>query len=278
MRNIIRPGIKGRCAIAFIFLFVCLTACFGQAPPKEEPSAQANASPPNSVIAPSVNPPAADTPSPAPTPASPPAQTPVAAQALPAPAEVTPVAAQPDTKKGKAPKGAKVANNSGDVTAQGVQKEPYVIGADDILFVNVLHNVDISGQVVVRPDGFISVRFAGEIKAAGLTTQQLTEIVADKLHTYLNNPEVIIQVIRINSKKYYVAGQIHKPGAYILSAPKTILEAIIEAGGPADFAKTKGIYVLRRNTRLPFNYNDVTKGKHLEQNILIKDGDVIQVP
>jgi polysaccharide export outer membrane protein len=276
MREIIRSGKTGRFALAFIILFVSLTASLGQTPAKEEAPAQASATPPNSVVAPAATPPASDATTPTPT-----APAPVpAAQAPPAvtPSETSPVAVQPD-KKGRAPKGAKTANGSGDVTAGGgVQKDPYEIGPDDVLYLNLLHNPDVSSQLVVRPDGFVSVRFAGEIKAAGLTTQQLTDIVTEKLHTYFNNPEVNIQVLRINSKKYYVAGQIHKPGAYILSAPKTVLEAIIEAGGPADFAKTKGIYILRHNQKLPFNYNDVTKGKHLEQNVLVRDGDVIQVP
>ncbi|HEY3841111.1 MAG TPA: SLBB domain-containing protein, partial [Bryobacteraceae bacterium] len=87
-----------------------------------------------------------------------------------------------------------------------------------------------------------------------------------------------VQVSQVNDRKYYVAGQIRKPGSYRLTTPKTVLEAIIEAGGPSDFAKTKACYILRKNQKFFFNYLDVTKGQHLEQNIQLQAGDVIQIP
>lgn len=172
----------------------------------------------------------------------------------------------PSTQSGKGP------------TFTGVSDTPYVIGPEDVLFLNVLHQADVTGQITVRPDGYVTVRYAGEIKAADLTVPQLTNIVTEKLTTYFNHPEVNIQVVFVRSKKYYLSGEVRKPGSYSLSTPKTILEALIEGGGPADFAKTKRIYILRGSTRLPFNYNDVSKGRHLEQNILLENGDVVVVP
>jgi polysaccharide export outer membrane protein len=154
----------------------------------------------------------------------------------------------------------------------------YQIQANDVLYIRVPHNPDLNEGVTVRPDGFITLRQAGQVKAVGLTTAQLGEAIGERLPTRYSNPTLDVQVVRMNGPKYYVAGQIHKPGAYILTTPKTVLEAITEAGGPADFAKTKGIYILRHNEKLPFNYNDVVKGRNLEQNILIQDGDVIQIP
>jgi polysaccharide export outer membrane protein len=154
----------------------------------------------------------------------------------------------------------------------------YLIQANDVLYIRVPHNPDLNEGVTVSPDGFITLRQAGLVKAVGLTTAQLGEALGERLPTRYSNPTVNVQVIRMSGPKYYVSGQVRKPGAYILTTPKTVLEAITEAGGPADFAKTKGIYVLRHNQKLPFNYNDVSKGKNLEQNILIQDGDVIQIP
>jgi polysaccharide export outer membrane protein len=157
--------------------------------------------------------------------------------------------------------------------------KPYEIGSEDVLYVNVLHQPDASGNVSVRSDGMISVRFAGEMMAAGLTTIQLADAIKERLTKYFNHPEVNIQVVRINGeKKYYISGEVRKPGAYSLKTPKTVFEALIEAGGPADFAKTKAIYVLRNKQRLPFNYRDVSSGKSLEQNVLLQNGDVIVVP
>jgi len=276
MRYIIRSGDAGRHGLFFFMLVLSLTVCLGQEPPaaqkatgtdgaKVEAATQASATPP----VPENNPQVA--------PAAPPKAPEVTAPAVKAP---QPAPVSQKKTKGKTPKNSKQAmpTGPGEVTATGVQELPYEIGPEDILYLNVLHQPDVSQQLVVRPDGFVSVRFAGEIKANGLTTQQLADVVTEKLTQYFNHPEVNIQVLRINSKKYYVSGEVRKPGAYALSTPKTVLEALIEAGGTADFAKKKAIYILRGQQKIPFNLNDVTKGKHLEQNIKLVNGDVIMVP
>jgi polysaccharide export outer membrane protein len=74
-----------------------------------------------------------------------------------------------------------------------------------------------------------------------------------------------------------------KPGSYLLANSTTVLDAIALAGGFRDFAKQKSIYVLRRNpdgteSRLPFNYKDVIKGKHTEQNVRLEPRDTVVVP
>ena len=79
--------------------------------------------------------------------------------------------------------------------------KPYVIGRDDVLFLSVLHQPNVSQQLIVKPDGFVTIRLAGEVKAAGLTTPQLAAIVTNKLMTYFNRPEVNIQVVKIRSLK-----------------------------------------------------------------------------
>ena len=247
---------------------------FGQEPPATQkasqeggnPATQASATPPAPVGPPPASPPDAAKPQ-----DTPPATT----AATPAP---QPAASQPKGKgSDKRSKGGPVqAGNTPAYT--GVDNKPYEIGPEDVLYLNVLHQLDVTGQITVRPDGFVTVRYAGEIKAAGLTTQQLTDMVTEKLTQYFNHPEVNIQVVSVRSKKYYVSGEVKKPGSYGLATPKTILEALIDAGGPADFAKTKKIYILRKTQKIPFNYNDVSKGKHLEQNILLQNGDVVVVP
>ncbi len=161
---------------------------------------------------------------------------------------------------------------------QSGNSKPHEIGPEDVLFVSILHHPDVSGTATVRADGFISVRLAGEVKAAGLTPKQLSDAIAERLAKQFNYPEVSVQIVRVNSLKIYLSGQIHKPGAYPLAKPKTVLEAIIEAGGPVEFAKTTKIYVLRGQQKLPFNYRDVSRGLHLEQNVILQNGDVIVVP
>ncbi len=156
----------------------------------------------------------------------------------------------------------------------------YVIGAEDVLGVQVWGDPRLSGSFLVRPDGRISMSLIGELMASGLTPGQLEKAVGDLLKEkqILNNPQVAVQVTQINSKKYFLQGEVNKTGAFPLVVPTTILEALVNAGGFRDFANEKKIEVMRGLQRFKFNYKEVIKGKHTEQNILLKPGDIIIVP
>jgi polysaccharide biosynthesis/export protein len=159
----------------------------------------------------------------------------------------------------------------------------FQIGNDDLLSINVWKEPDISRSIPVRPDGKISLPLVGEIQAAGRTPLQLEQEIASKLKNYIAEPEVTVMVQQINSEKFNILGQVAKPGSYSLTRGTTVLDAIATAGGFRDFAKKKGIYILRQagtgtEARLTFNYNDVIKGKHLEQNIKLEPRDTIVVP
>ena len=161
--------------------------------------------------------------------------------------------------------------------------DTYVIGADDVLAVNVWKEPDISRSVPVRSDGKISLPLAGEIQAAGQTPKQLEGDIAKKLSSYISDPDVTVIVQQVRSQKFNILGQVGRPGSYPLTGPVTVLDAIAQAGGFKDFAKQKSIYILRTNpdgtqSRLPFNYKDVIKGKNASQNVQIQARDTIVVP
>jgi polysaccharide export outer membrane protein len=159
-----------------------------------------------------------------------------------------------------------------------VDPHKYLIGAEDVLNVQVWRENDISGEKVVRPDGKISMPLIGELQAAGLTPDQLGKNVAAALTKFINGPEVTVSLLAVNSKRYYIDGEVNKPGEYKLVTDTTILEALSQAGGFREFAKTGKIRVLRGTTTLKFNYKEVSHGKNMEQNILIESGDHIIVP
>jgi len=94
----------------------------------------------------------------------------------------------------------------------------------------------------------------------------------------MQHPQVTVQVASVNSKKYFISGEVNHPGAFPLAVPTRVMEALVQAGGFRDFAKLSKIYVLRGTTKHSFNYKDVSKGKHPEQNILLENGDTIFVP
>lgn len=159
----------------------------------------------------------------------------------------------------------------------------FVIGNDDRLTINVWNEPEASRSVPVRSDGRISLPLAGEVQAAGRTPLQLEQEIATKLLNYITKPEVTVIVEQINSQKFNILGQVAKPGSYPLTTATTVLDAIATAGFFRDFAKQKGIYVLRHTPngtelRIPFNYKDVIKGRYPEQNIKLQPNDTVVVP
>lgn len=161
--------------------------------------------------------------------------------------------------------------------------DSFVIGNDDLLSINVWKEPDVSRSIPVRSDGKISLPLVGEVQAAGRTPLQLEKEITSRLRSYISEPEVTVMVQQINSEKFNILGQVTKPGSYTLVRGTTVLDAIATAGGFRDFAKKKAIYVLRQSaggtdSRIAFNYNDVVKGKHPEQNINLEPRDTIIVP
>ena len=160
-----------------------------------------------------------------------------------------------------------------------IDPRTYVIGPEDILLVRVWREPELSGQVVVRPDGKITMQLLNELQAAGQTPEVLSNTIKEGLAAkYMNKPEVTVTVVQVNSKKYFIQGEVTRPGAYPLLIPTTVLEALVNAGGFRDFADQKGIFVMRRGQRFKFNYRDVIKGKKMEQNIVLEPGDHLIVP
>ena|ERR1017187_2103128 len=159
----------------------------------------------------------------------------------------------------------------------------FVIGNDDHLTIDVWNEPEVTRSVPVRSDGKISLPLAGELQAAGRTPLQLEKDIAAKLLNYITKPVVTVIVEQINSEKFNILGQVAKPGSYPLTAATTVLDGIATAGAFRDFAKQKGIYILRQNpgggeSRIPFNYKEVIKGKNSAQNIKLQPNDTIVVP
>jgi polysaccharide export outer membrane protein len=193
-------------------------------------------------------------------------------------------AASPASGKGNADRAAQAQKQVGGATdASQALHDDYLIGPEDVLGINVWREPDISRSVTVRLDGAISLPLVGEVQASGRTPLQLEKEITQKLKSYISDPEVAVMVQEMRSKRFNVLGQVVRPGSYLLGSSITVLDAIALAGGFRDFAKEKAIYVLRRNadgteSRLPFNYKDVIKGKNVEQNIKLEPRDSLVVP
>jgi polysaccharide export outer membrane protein len=158
----------------------------------------------------------------------------------------------------------------------------YVIGPEDVLSIVFWREKDMSTKVSVRPDGMISLPLLNDVKAAGLTPEQLRAELTQAAEKFIEVPSVTVVVDAINSRRVFVTGQVAKQGPYALSAPTTVLQLLSTAGGVLEYADAKNIRILRtengKQVTYRFNYKDVSKGKNLQQNILLKPGDTIIVP
>src|SRR6202162_2431869 len=189
---------------------------------------------------------------------------------------------EPSTPSAGSPAATQSAQNV-EASAAKAHDNSFVIGNDDVLAINVWKEPDVSRSIPVRSDGKISLPLVGEVQATGRTPLKLEEEIAARLKNYIAEPEVTVIVQQINSQTFNILGQVTRPGSYVINNSATVLDAIAIAGGFRDFAKQKNIYVLRQNadgteTRMPFNYKEVVKGKNISQNIKLQPRDTIVVP
>ena len=172
------------------------------------------------------------------------------------------------------------AKSSDEVQASNVAPD-YVIGSDDTLHISVWKEPDLTETLPVRPDGKISMPLLNDITAAGLTPLQLRDTITDRLKKYITDPRVTVVVTGMNSRRIFVTGEVTHTGPMTLLPHMTMLQALAQAGF-TQFANPKAIYLLRnengKQQKLPFNYKEVVKGNHPEQNIELRPGDTIVVP
>ena len=163
----------------------------------------------------------------------------------------------------------------------------FLLGAEDVVAVTVWRNQDLSKDVIVRPDGMISLPLIGDILAAGLTADELAKQITERLKEFMASPTVSVQVKEINSYFVFVTGEVAKPGKFPLKSYATVIQGISLAGGFTPFASRDTVHVLRitkngkgENTQfnIPVDYSDLAKGKTLTGNFFLRSGDVIVVP
>jgi polysaccharide export outer membrane protein len=158
----------------------------------------------------------------------------------------------------------------------------YVVGVDDLLSIRFWADTQLSADVVVRPDGKISLPLLNDVQAAGLTPVQLGESLEQAAAKFITDPDATVIVREIRSRKIFVMGQgIAKQGTVPLNGEMTVLQAIAMAGGLLEYAKKDDITILRsengQEKRFKFKYGDVTKGKNMKQNIILQPNDTILV-
>lgn len=175
------------------------------------------------------------------------------------------------------------------VPAALAQSASYRIQPGDQLQITVLEDETLNRQLLVTPDGRISVPLAGTVTVAGQTVDSVEKTIADRLASnFAVRPNVFVALTAVDETAgqfdVYVLGQVNNPGTIQIEAGTTLLQALALAGGPANFAATKRIQLRRTDASTGqerlylFNYNAVERGGSIKSMIALRDGDVIIVP
>ena len=172
-------------------------------------------------------------------------------------------------------------DNTRPATSVAALPSDYVIGVQDVLSVVFWREKDMSAEVIVRPDGKISLPMLNDVTAAGLTPEALAAVVAQAGSKLVRDAGATVIVKEIRSRKIYIIGEVARPGTLQLGSEMTVLQALGEAGGFIEGADKGDVIIVRneagKERRFKFNYNDVVKGKNPSQNIRLVPGDTIIV-
>jgi polysaccharide export outer membrane protein len=162
------------------------------------------------------------------------------------------------------------------------EADDYTIKPGDLLTVSVWNEPDLAADVLVRPDGGVSFPLAGELLATDRSVESLRVEIQSRLSRYISEPVVTVAVREIGGSRIYVLGQVNRPGDFLLNRPIDVMQALSLAGGTTPYASLKDIVVLRRKGKqqvaIAFAYEEVMRGRGLEQNILLRNGDTVVVP
>lgn len=160
--------------------------------------------------------------------------------------------------------------------------EAFVIGVEDVLEIRMPDHPELSAKVPVRPDGRITLPLVDDIDAAGLTPEALKARLVEAFKSYVNVPNIAVIVSEINSLRFYVLGEVAKPGVYPLRSATRVLQAIALAGGFTQFAGKDRVVLLRdsggKQERIEINLKRVTSGEEIAANALLRPGDTLVVP
>jgi len=173
-------------------------------------------------------------------------------------------------------------NVSAQTSGTAPDRLAYTVNPGDILSISVWKEEDLQRQVIVRPDGVFSFPLAGDIQAEGKSIEQIRRTVEERLEKFIPDAVVTIAAEGLAGNRVYVIGQVNRPGEFQAGGQVDVMQALSMGGGTTTFAQISDIKILRRVNgiliAIPFNYKDIEKGKRLNQNILLKPGDVVVVP
>nr|WP_203544818.1 polysaccharide biosynthesis/export family protein [Desulfovibrio sp. JC010] len=161
--------------------------------------------------------------------------------------------------------------------------DEYRLGSEDIIEISVWGDEELAREVVVRPDGGVSFPLAGDVKAGGLTVNELRDKLKERISEFIPDAPVTVILRKVEHPKVYVVGKVNKPSVLVMGQDMTVVQALAMSGGLSPFAESGSIIIVRRSKDgsqkvFPFDYDELADGENLKQNIILKPGDTVIVP
>ena len=176
---------------------------------------------------------------------------------------------------------ASLAAVSGASAANVAGEQSYLLKAGDLLVVNVWRDDDLSREVLIAPDGKLSFPLAGHLQASGKSIEALTIELEERLGEFIDDPVITIALKEVRGNRFYVLGNVNRPGMFLLEGDTDVMQALSMAGGTTAYADLNSIRIIRREdgqqSAFRFEYNHVSRGRKLDQNLLLAGGDVVVV-
>lgn len=176
-------------------------------------------------------------------------------------------------------------SNDGDTTLMQPQRlMEYIIGPADVLSISILNQEGMDRTVTVRPDGMISFPLINEVNAAGLSPEQLEEVMTVELGQFIEliPGELSVVVDEVHSYVVSVLGEVRNPGRFEFQNSATVLDALAEAGGLTEFASADEILILRNEPegirRIVFDYEELMDRPQNNVELSVYPGDTVLVP
>ncbi len=158
----------------------------------------------------------------------------------------------------------------------------YRIGPEDVLHISVWKEEDLDREVLVRPDGGISFPLAGDLQVSGRTPIEVQDEIRSRLQRYVPDAEVTVSIEKVSGYTIFVLGEVEEPGQFTLGRYVDVVQALTLSGGFTPYANKRGIQILRRQdgreVTYKFDFRSVSRGRNLDQNIILQSGDVVLVP
>lgn len=164
--------------------------------------------------------------------------------------------------------------------------EPYRIGVGDSVYIHVWRNPELSQNIVVRPDGYLSMPLMGDVKAEGMRPQQLAKQINDALSSVIRSPEVTVMVTSPASSEYLnrvrVTGQVGAPASVQFKQGMTVMDLVLQAGGVTDFGAGDRATLSRQvggeYQEYRIDLDAILTDGDMATNYRLQPGDVISVP